>query len=75
MQADMGRPFQGVQGLDGRFELHAVVGRLRLATVQRLASLAADQQDAPASGTGIPPAGAIGIYLNDFGQSGYGKPG
>ena len=75
MQVNVARPCEGIKRLDGRFELHAIVSRIGLAPVHRLAMLAANQQGAPAAGTGISSAGPIGIYLNDFGQNGCGKPG
>ena len=57
--------------LDRRGELHAIVGRLRLAAMHRLAALAREQQHTPATGTGIATASTVGINLNCFGQSGF----
>ena len=73
MQNDLARPFQSIQRFDGCGQLHAVIRRLGLATVQGLFKLASDEQSAPTARAGIPPASAVGVYLNCLGQSGFVK--
>jgi hypothetical protein len=64
VQHDSLAALERIQRFDGGSEFHAIVGRIALAAVHRLAMLAGDQQDTPATGTGIPPAGPVGVNLN-----------
>src|SRR5690606_13999765 len=66
-ELDPARPLQALQCPDGRHQLHAVVGGLRLGTGQGLLPALVPQQRAPATGAGIAAAGAITEYL-DAGQ-------
>src|SRR5690606_32709102 len=64
-QPDIGRGLlQGLQTADGRHQLHAVIGGLRLAAEQGLLIFAQTQQYAPAARAGIALAGAVGKYLD-----------
>lgn len=56
--------FQRAERLDNGRQLHAIVGGLGLATENIFTMVAPYQQCAPATNTGIPPAGAICINLN-----------
>ena len=63
-QAPRHRPLQRLECRDRRHQLHAVVGRQRLAAGQ-LAALAAPGQDrTPAAWAGIAAAGAVGVDLD-----------
>src|SRR5690554_4643040 len=55
---------QGLQAADGRHQLHAVIGGLRLAAEQGLLIFAQTKQYAPAARAGIALAGAVGKYLD-----------
>src|SRR6266850_4154152 len=66
IEADPARPLQRFQGANDRQELHAVVGRRRLATVELLLLAFVAQHGAPAAGARIPAAGAIAVDLDDI---------
>jgi len=72
VEENLSGSIQSVQRLDRRRQLHPVIRGSRLTTTERLAMLAGDQNDAPTAWPGISPAGAVGEYLNDVGQNGFG---
>src|SRR5262245_33125074 len=61
VEIDAGGMLQGFERGDGGHQLHAVVGRQRLAAADLLAVLAGGQDRAPSAGPGISRAGAVGI--------------
>src|SRR5713226_7696303 len=63
---DPARRLERFQRADDRGELHAIVGRLRLAAEQ-LPFLTVNLQDrAPASPTGVALAGSVGVDTHEF---------
>ena len=72
MEENLSGSIQRVQRLDRRRQLHPIIRGSRLATTERLAMLVRNQYDAPTARPGISPAGAVGEYLNDVGQNGFG---
>src|SRR3954469_7833949 len=65
MKLDAARPFQGLERLDRRHQLHAVVGRERLAARDLPLLFTHAQECRPAARARVPAAGAVGEYLDE----------
>lgn len=63
-QGDLARSFKGLEPLDHSGELHAVIGGAQFAAKKFVHMLARLQPNAPAAGTWVAFAGAIGVYNN-----------
>ena len=64
MQDHLARALEGIQCLDRRRQLHAIVRGLGTAAVHRPAMLPGDQHNTPTARAGIPPARPVGVNLN-----------
>ena len=61
VDVDAARPLERFQGGDRRHHLHAVVGGVEFAALELLLAVAEGEDGAPAAGTGIAGAGAVGV--------------
>ena len=66
MQIDLAGTVERVQCLDGRRQLHLVIGGQRLAALELLAVLPELQNGAPAAGAGISGTGPVSMNDNGF---------
>ena len=68
VERDLARPLERGQAFDDGRQLHAVVGGVEFATEEVLLGGARLEPCAPAAGTGVALAGAVGVDLAYFVQ-------
>src|SRR5262245_28430748 len=66
MEPDPARALERLEGADHRHELHAVVGRRRLAATGLFFLILVSKNKTPSSRPGIPPAGAVGKDFHEL---------